>query len=113
MDLAHAPEVLPRLSTESTVGIFTDYVKRRPIQQWEAERRMLEELERRGFLSDVHRSSLLTRADASTTRAFCMVFEAFIVKIPGKTWKTTPSLLKKHRLDIKATRADERSRSSG
>jgi predicted nucleotidyltransferase component of viral defense system len=105
VDLAHALEVFPHLSTERTVGIFTEYVKKRPIQRWEAEKRMLEKLERRGFLSDVH--PLLTADesgrfdDAAGIRAFCMVFEALIIKIPGKTWKTTPSLLKKHRLDIK------------
>jgi predicted nucleotidyltransferase component of viral defense system len=105
VDLSHALEAFPELDTQKTVDIFMEYMKRRPIHRWEAEKRMLEKLERTGFLSDVH--PLLTAEesarfdDAARIRAFSRVFEAFITKIPGKTWKTTPTLLKKHRLDIK------------
>lgn len=105
VDLAHALEVFPELSMQRTVEIFAEYVKEKPIPRWAAEKRMLEKLERSGFLADVH--PLLTaeeRArfdDEAGVRAFCRVFEAFISKLPGKGWKTTPELLKRHRLHIK------------
>jgi 2-keto-4-pentenoate hydratase/2-oxohepta-3-ene-1,7-dioic acid hydratase in catechol pathway len=97
--LAHAAATR-HLAAGTVIGCETAANVDYTIQRWEAEKRMLE-LEPRGFLSDVH--PLLTADesgrfdDAAGIRAYCAVFEAFI----GKTWKTTPSLLKKQRLDIK------------
>ena len=100
VDLAHALEVVKTLNAQRTVDIFAEYVKQKPIPRWEAEKRMLEKLERRGFLADV--LPLLTVEernrfnDAAGKRAFQTVFEGFITKIPGKAWASTPDLLKKH-----------------
>jgi predicted nucleotidyltransferase component of viral defense system len=54
VDLAHALEVFPELNAQRTVDILVEYLKQKPIPRWEAEKRMFEKLERRGFLSDVH-----------------------------------------------------------
>jgi predicted nucleotidyltransferase component of viral defense system len=100
VDLAHALDVFPKLDVQRTVEMFAEYVKQKPIPRWEAEKRMFEKLERRGFLADVH--PLLAadeRArfdDAAGKRAFQRVFEGLIGAIPGKAWATTPDLLKKH-----------------
>jgi hypothetical protein len=86
--------------------MFITYVKQKPIPRWEAEKRMFENLERRGFLADVH--PLLTaeqraRFDAAAgRRAFRDVFEGLISRIPGKPWATTPELLEKHGFDSRA-----------
>jgi predicted nucleotidyltransferase component of viral defense system len=99
VDLAHALDIFPKLDNQRTVDMFVEYVKHKPIPRWEAEKRMFEKLERRGFLADVH--PLLTaeeRArfdDAAGKRAFKRVFDEFVGKIPGKVWATTPELLKK------------------
>jgi hypothetical protein len=80
--------------------MFVEYMKDKPVPRWEAEKRMFEKLNRRDFLADVH--PLLTaeaRArfdEAAGKRAFLRVFDAFITKIPGKEWATTPELLKKY-----------------
>jgi predicted nucleotidyltransferase component of viral defense system len=103
VDLAHALDTFPELNAQRTVDMFVEYVKQKPIPRWEAEKRMFEKLERRGFLADVH--PLLTAEererfdDAAATRAFKRVFDGFISLIPGKAWATTPELLKKHGLD--------------
>jgi predicted nucleotidyltransferase component of viral defense system len=100
VDLAHALEVFKGLNAQRTVDMFVEYTKQKSIPRWEAEKRMFEKLERRGFLADVH--PLLTAEererfdDAAGKRAFQQVFEAFITKIPGNAWATTPALLKKH-----------------
>ena len=100
VDLAHALEIFPKLDAQRTVDMFGEYMKQKPIPRWEAEKRMFEKLERRGFLADVH--PLLTaeeRArfdDAAGKRAFQQVFDGFISLIPGKIWASTPDLLKKH-----------------
>jgi predicted nucleotidyltransferase component of viral defense system len=102
VDLAHALEIFPKLNAQRTVDMFVEYVKRKPILRWEAEKRMFEKLERSGFLADVH--PLLTAEErarfdnAAGKRAFEQVFDGFIGKMPGKTWATTPELLKKHGL---------------
>ncbi|MGA7675950.1 MAG: nucleotidyl transferase AbiEii/AbiGii toxin family protein [Rhizomicrobium sp.] len=102
IDLAHALDAFPKLDVQRTVDMFVDYVRQKPIPRWEAEKRMFEKLERRGFLADVH--PLLAadeRArfdDAAGLRAFQRVFDELIGKIPGKVWATTPELLKKHGL---------------
>ncbi|MHB0790167.1 nucleotidyl transferase AbiEii/AbiGii toxin family protein [Bradyrhizobium sp. 5.13L] len=102
IDLSHALEVFPGLDAQKTVDTFVQYMKDKPIPRWEAEKRMFEKLDRRGFLTDV--PPLLTaeeRArfdDAAGKRAFLRVFDGFIAKIPGKEWATTPALLKKHAL---------------
>jgi hypothetical protein len=89
-----------RLNAQRAVEMFVEYVRQKPIPRWEAEKRMFEKLERRGFLADVQ--PLLTveeRArfdDAAGKRAFHLVFEGFISKIPGRAWAATPELLKKH-----------------
>ena len=100
VDLAHALDVFPKLELQRTVDMFVEYVKQTPIPRWEAEKRMFDKLERRGFLADVQ--PLLAadeRArfdDAAGMRAFQRVFEGLIGRIPGKAWATTPDLLKKH-----------------
>ncbi|MBL6851815.1 MAG: nucleotidyl transferase AbiEii/AbiGii toxin family protein [Alphaproteobacteria bacterium] len=100
VDLAHALDVFPKLDVQRTVDMFGEYVKQKPIPRWEAEKRMFEKLERRGFLADVQ--PLLAadeRArfdDVAGRRAFARVFETVIGKIPGKAWATTPELLKKY-----------------
>jgi len=89
----------PKLDVQRTVDMFVEYVKHDPIPRWEAEKRMFEKLERRGFLADVH--PLLTAEertrfdDAAGKRAFLQVFEGLIVKIPGKAWATTPEKFEK------------------
>ncbi|WP_027555278.1 nucleotidyl transferase AbiEii/AbiGii toxin family protein [Bradyrhizobium sp. Cp5.3] len=103
VDLAHALEVFSGLDAQRTVDMFVEYTKQKPIPRWEAEKRMFEKLERRGFLSDVH--PLLTAGererfdDAAAKTAFKRVFDGFISKIPGKSWATTPELLAKHDLN--------------
>lgn len=100
VDLAHALEIFPKLNAQRTVDMFGEYMKQKPIPRWEAEKRMFEKLERRGFLADVH--PLLTAEererfdDAAGKRAFQQVFDGFISRIPGKMWATTPELLQKH-----------------
>lgn len=100
IDLAHALDVFPKLDAQRTVDMFGEYVKQKPIPRWEAEKRMFEKLERRGFLADVY--PLLAAEerdrfdDVAGRRAFARVFEAVIRRIPGKAWATTPELLKKH-----------------
>jgi predicted nucleotidyltransferase component of viral defense system len=103
VDLAQALNVFPSLNVQRTVDMFVEYVKQKPIARWEAEKRMFEKLERRGFLADVH--PLLTAEErerfdeANGKRAFKRVFDEFISRIPGKAWATTPELLKKYGLD--------------
>ncbi len=103
VDLAHALDVFPKLDVQRTVDMFVEYVRQKPIPRWEAEKRMFEKLERRGFLADVH--PLLAadeRArfdDAAGKRAFQRSLRRFIGRIPGKAWATTPELLKKHGFD--------------
>jgi predicted nucleotidyltransferase component of viral defense system len=100
VDLAHALDAFPKLDVQRTVDMFGEYVKQKPIPRWEAEKRMFEKLERRGFLADVH--PLLAAEergrfdDAAGRRAFQQVFEAVISRIPGNAWATTPELFKKH-----------------
>lgn len=102
VDLAHAVDIFPELDAQKIVEMFSEYVKPNPIPRWEAEKRMFEKFERRGFLADVH--PLLAAEvrerfdDAAGRRAFRQVFDRFISRIPGKTWATTPELLKKHGL---------------
>jgi predicted nucleotidyltransferase component of viral defense system len=102
VDLAHALELFPKLNAQRTVDMFVEYVKQKPILQWEAEKRMFEKPERSGFLADVH--PLLTAEErarfdnAAGKRAFEQVFDGFISKMPGKAWATTPELLKNHGL---------------
>jgi predicted nucleotidyltransferase component of viral defense system len=104
VDLAHALEVFPDLNAQRTVDMFIEYVQQKPIPRWEAEKRMFEKLERRGFLADV--LPLLTAEEregfdeAAGRRAFRRVFEGFISLMPGNAWATTPELLKKHGLDV-------------
>lgn len=99
VDLAHALAMFPNLDAQRTVDMFVEYVKHGPIPRWEAEKRMFEKLDRRGFLADVH--PLLAaeeRArfdDAAGRHAFQQVFERLIGKMPGKAWATTPELLQK------------------
>jgi hypothetical protein len=99
VDLAHALEILPTLDAQRTVDMFVEYVKQKPIPRWEAEKRMFEKLERRGFLADVR--PLLTAEkqaqfdEAAGKRAFYQVFEGFISRIPGKVWASTPEFLDK------------------
>jgi predicted nucleotidyltransferase component of viral defense system len=100
VDLAHALDVFPNLDIQRTVDMFVEYVGQTPIPRWQAEKRMFEKFERRGFLSDVQ-PLLAANArtefdDAAGRRAFQRVFEGLIEKIPGKAWATTPDLLKKH-----------------
>lgn len=103
VDLAHAFDVFSGLDVQRTVDMFVEYTKQKPIPRWEAEKRMFEKLDHRGFLSDV--LPLLTAEererfdDAAAKQAFKRVFDGFISKIPGKAWATTPELLKKHGLD--------------
>lgn len=103
VDLAHALEVFPKLNAQRTVDMFVEYLKQKPIPRWEAEKRMFEKLERRGFLADVH--PLLTAEErerfdnAAGKRAFQRVFEGFISRMPGKAWATTPELLQRHGFD--------------
>lgn len=105
IDLAHSLDVFPTLDAQRTVDLFAEYVKQNPIPRWQAEKRMFEKLERRGFLAGVH--PLLTAEererfdDAAGKRAFRRVFEGFINRMPGKAWATTQELLKKHGLDAK------------
>jgi predicted nucleotidyltransferase component of viral defense system len=100
VDIAHALDIFPALDAQRTVDMFAEYVRQEPIPRWEAEKRMFEKLERRGFLADVH--PLLAadeRArfdDAAGRRAFQRVFEGLIGMMSGKAWATTPELLKKH-----------------
>jgi predicted nucleotidyltransferase component of viral defense system len=99
VDLAHAIEIFPKLNAQRTVDMFGEYVKQKPVPRWEAEKRMFEKLERRGFLADVR--PLLTAKEqerfdeAAGKRAFSKVFDGFITRIPGKAWATTPEMLKK------------------
>jgi predicted nucleotidyltransferase component of viral defense system len=99
VDLSHALDVFPKLDVQRTVDMFVEYVEHDPIPRWEAEKRMFEKLERRGFLADVH--PLLTAEerdrfdDAAGRRAFLQVFEGLIVKIPGKAWATTTEKFEK------------------
>jgi predicted nucleotidyltransferase component of viral defense system len=103
VDLAHGLEVFRTLDVQRTVDLFVEYVKQKPIPRWEAEKRMFEKLERRGFLADVH--PLLTAEErarfdeAAGKRAFQQVFQGFISRVPGKAWASTPELLKKYALD--------------
>jgi predicted nucleotidyltransferase component of viral defense system len=112
VDLAHALDIYPKLDVQRTVDMFVEYVKKTPIPRWEAEKRMFEKLERRGFLADVH--PLLAadaRAyfdDAAGKHAFQRVFEGLIAKIPGKAWATTPDLLKKYRFDDGTAKPERR-----
>jgi hypothetical protein len=53
IDIAHALDIFPKLDVQRTVDMFGEYVKQKPIPRWEAEKRMFEKLERRGFLADV------------------------------------------------------------
>jgi predicted nucleotidyltransferase component of viral defense system len=105
VDLAHALEIFPKLNAQRTVDMFGEYVKQKPIPRWEAEKRMFEKLERRGFLADVR--PLLTAEEqerfdeAASKRAFSKVFDGFITRIPGKAWATTPEMLKKFGLPVK------------
>jgi len=102
LDLAHAVEIFPHLNAQKTADMFVAYMKDKPIPRWEAEKRMFEKLERRGFLADV--LPLITAEErakfdeAAGKRAFSRVFDGFIRKIPGKEWATTPELLRKHGL---------------
>ncbi|MEJ1967073.1 MAG: nucleotidyl transferase AbiEii/AbiGii toxin family protein [Rhizomicrobium sp.] len=102
IDLAHALDVFPKLDVQRTVDMFVANVRQKPIPRWEAEKRMFDKLERRGFLADVH--PLLAadeRArfdDAAGRRAFQRVFEGLIGSIPGRAWASTPDLLKKYGL---------------
>jgi predicted nucleotidyltransferase component of viral defense system len=105
VDLAHAIEIFPKLNAQRTVDMFGDYVKQKPIPRWEAEKRMFEKLERRGFLADVR--PLLTAGEqerfdeTAGKRAFSKVFDRFITRIPGKAWATTPEMLKKFGLPMR------------
>jgi predicted nucleotidyltransferase component of viral defense system len=107
LDLAHAREIFPKLKRQKTVDMFVAYTEAKPIPRWEAEKRMLEKLERQGFLADV--LPLLTAEErakfdeAAGKRAFSRVFNGFISKIPGKAWASTPELLKKHGLTEKTS----------
>jgi predicted nucleotidyltransferase component of viral defense system len=100
VDLAHALDVFPKLDVQRTVDMFVDYVRQKPIPRWEAEKRMFEKLERRGFLADVHpllAADERARFDhAAGKRAFQRVFEGVIGSIRGKAWASTPDLLKKY-----------------
>jgi predicted nucleotidyltransferase component of viral defense system len=100
VDLAHALDVFPKLDVQRTVDIFVEYVRQTPIPRWEAEKRMFDKLERRGFLADVQPLLAADERerfdDAAGRRAFQRVFEGLIGSIPGKAWATTPNLLKKH-----------------
>lgn len=103
MDLGHALDIFPKLNTQRTVDMFVEYMKKKPLPRWEAEKRMFEKLDRRGFLGDVR--PLLTAEeqarfdDAEGKRVFKRVFDGFVSLIPGKEWATTPDLRKKHGLD--------------
>lgn len=105
VDLAHAIEIFPKLNAQRAVDMFGEYVKQKPIPRWEAEKRMFEKLERRGFLADVR--PLLTAEEqerfdeAAGKRSFSKVFDGFITRIPGKAWATTPEMLKKFVLPMK------------
>lgn len=102
VDLAHALDVFPALKAQRSVDMFLEYLKlaKTPIPRWEAEKRMFEKIERRGFLGDVR--PLLTVEeqprfdDAAGKRAFYRVFEGFIGKMPGKQWASTVELLTKY-----------------
>jgi hypothetical protein len=100
VDLAHALQIFPELDAQRTVDMFITYVKQKPIPRWEAEKRMFEKLERRGFLADVHpllAAEERTRFDeAAGKQAFLDVFEGLISRVPGKPWTTTPERLEKH-----------------
>ena len=85
--------------------MFVEYVRQKPIPRWEAEKRMFEKLERRGFLADVH--PLLTAEERAAismmqpgSGAFQQVFQGLISLVPGKAWASTPDLLKKHGFDV-------------
>ncbi|WP_316171098.1 nucleotidyl transferase AbiEii/AbiGii toxin family protein [Bradyrhizobium sp. SZCCHNRI1058] len=103
VDLGHALDIFPELNKQRTVDIFVEYMKAKPLPRWEAEKRMFEKLDRRGFLADVR--PLLTAEeqekfdDAEGKRVFARVFNEVVSLIPGKAWASTPDLLKKHGLD--------------
>ncbi len=103
VDLGHALDIFPKLNVQRTVDMFAEYIKEKPLPRWEAEKRMFEKLDRRGFLGDVR--PLLTAEeqahfdDAEGKRVFKRVFDGFVSLIPGKEWATTPDLNKKHGMD--------------
>jgi hypothetical protein len=105
VDLAYALEIFPKLNTRRTVDMFGEYTKQKPIARWEAEKRMFEKLARPSFLGDVR--PFLTAEErerfdeAAGKRAFSKVFDGFITRILGKSWATTPQLLKKFGLPVK------------
>ncbi len=109
VDLGHALDIFPKLNAQRTVDIFVEYMKKKPLPRWEAEKRMFEKLDRRGFLGDVR--PLLTAEeqarfdDAEGKRVFKRVFDGFVSLIPGKEWATTPDLRKKHGLDGSAEKS--------
>jgi predicted nucleotidyltransferase component of viral defense system len=108
VDLAHALQIFPELNAKRTVDMFVEYVKQKPIPRWEAEKRMFEKFERRGFLADV--LPFLTAEErarfdeAAGKRAFQKVFDGFITRIPGKMWAMTPHLLQKYGFSDSAER---------
>jgi predicted nucleotidyltransferase component of viral defense system len=105
VDLAHALEIVPDLKTQRIIDIFVEYLElsKSPIPRWEAEKRMFEKLERRGFLADVRpllAAEEQARFDeAAGKRAFNKVFNNLISRIPGKVWAKTSELLAQHRFD--------------
>lgn len=47
MDLGHALDIFPKLNAQRTVDMFVEYMKKKSLPRWEAEKRMFEKLDRR------------------------------------------------------------------
>lgn len=104
IDLSHALEIFPKLNAARVVELLGRYLalSGQVISRADAERRMLEKLERRDFLADVR--PLLTADEAArfddraATFAFTSVFARLIRLFPGERWARTPALIERYGL---------------
>jgi hypothetical protein len=98
IDLSHAHAVFGELDHARVVTLFSKYLAaaKQAISRAEAEERMFDKLAGPSFLADVRPLLAAEEAkkldDDAAHAAFGAVFQNFIKRIPGKTWKKTKEM---------------------
>jgi predicted nucleotidyltransferase component of viral defense system len=93
-DLGHALRVFPDLDLDRVVRLFGLYTADHAISRAIAEKRMLEKLGRPAFMQDMRpllpAETARALTDAAIRETFTAVFRAFVWRLPGAAWETTP-----------------------
>jgi predicted nucleotidyltransferase component of viral defense system len=100
IDLFHAHAGFSDLDHTRVITLFSEYLEasKQAISRAQAEERMFAKLDNPNFLADVRPLLAAEEAkkfdDDAARAAFVAVFQNFIKRIPGKTWKRTKEMAK-------------------